>query len=85
MIFASIDLNEVAMDARTLASRTFQRHMLNAVLDKDMGEIMEYIHLIGNPKYRDIWSYVYGNELGRLAQGLKGRVEGTNTVFFNVK
>ena len=79
MIFASIDLNEVAMDARTLASRTFPHHMLNAVLDKYTGELMEYRHLIGNPKYIDIWSHGYGNELGRLAQGLKVRVEGTNT------
>ena len=23
-----------------------------------------------------------GNEIGRLAQGLKGRVEGTNTIYF---
>ena len=46
---------------------------------------MEYRHLIGNPKYRDIWIYGYGNELGRLAQGLKVRVEGTNTVFSIVK
>ena len=81
MMFASITLNEVAMNAR----RTFPRHILNSVLDKDTGEIMEYRHLIGNPKYRDIWSHGYGNELGRIAQGLKVRVEVTNTVFFVAK
>ena len=85
MMFVRIYLNEVAMNARTLASRIFLRHMRNAVLDKDTGEMMEYRHLIGNPKYRDIWIHGYGNELGRLAQGLKGRVEGTKTVFFIVK
>ena len=46
---------------------------------------MEYRHLIDNPKYRDIWIHGYGNEFGQLTQGLKGRVEGTDTVFFIVK
>ena len=43
---------------------------------------MEYRHLIGNPKYREIWGQAYGNELGRLAQGMEGRVKVTNTIFF---
>ena len=55
--------------------------MLNAVLDEDTGELMEYRHLIKNPKYRVIWGNAYGNELGRLAQGMKGQVNGTNTIF----
>ena len=42
---------------------------------------MEYRHLIQNPKYREIWGHSYGNELGRLAQGMKGRVAGTDTIF----
>ena len=50
-----------------------------------MGEMMEYRHLIDNPKYRDIWIHGYGNELGILTKVLKVRVEGTNTVFFIVK
>ena len=70
------------MNARTLASRKFPRHMLNAVLNKDTGELMEYRHLTGNPKYREIWGQAYGNELDRLAQGVEGRVKGTNTIFF---
>ena len=59
--------------------------MLNAVLNEDTGEIMEYQHLIGNPKYREIWGQAYGNEVGRLAQGMEGRVKGTNTIFSNSK
>ena len=59
------------MNARTLASRKFLRHMLHAVLNEDTGELMEYRHLIGNPKYIEIWGQAYGNELGRLAQGTK--------------
>ena len=55
--------------------------MLNAVLDEETGELMEYRHLLKNPKYREIWGHSYGNELGRLMQGMPGRVEGTNTLF----
>ena len=43
---------------------------------------MEYRHLIGNPKYRKLWQSSYGDEIGRLAQGMPGRVEGTDTIFF---
>ena len=52
------------------------------MLDEDTGDFLEYRHLIGNPKYHEIWSKSYGNELGQLAQGMPGRVEGTNTLFF---
>ena len=43
---------------------------------------MEYRYLIGNPKYRALWRKSYGNELGRLTQGMTGRVKGTGTIFF---
>ena len=43
------------MNARTLASRKFPRHMLNTVLNKDTVELMEYRHLIEDPEYREIW------------------------------
>ena len=50
-------------------------------MDKN-GEMLEYRHLIKRPEYREVWGKSYGNEIGRLAQGMKGRVEGTNTMFF---
>ena len=56
--------------------------MLNAVLNNETGELMEYRHLVSNPKYRDTWKNAYGKELGRLAQGLPGIVQGTNTIVF---
>jgi hypothetical protein len=43
---------------------------------------MEYRHLIKNPKYSTIWRKAYGKELGRLAQGIPGTVQGTNTIVF---
>ena len=54
----------------------------NAVLDGETGELLEYRHLIQCPKYKDAWSISFGNEIGRLAQGMPGRVEGTNAIFF---
>ena len=45
----------------------------------------EYRHLITNPKYQEIWKPAYGKELGRLAQGLEGIVEGTDTITFIFK
>ena len=56
--------------------------MLNAVLDKDTGELMEYRHLMKKPKYRNIYGNSYAKEIGRLAQGMPGQVTGTNTNFF---
>ena len=77
-----IQLQQTEMNARTLASRKFPRHVLNAVLNKDTGKLVEYRHLIGDQKYRKIWGQAYGNKLGRLAQGMEVRVKVTNTIFF---
>ena len=55
--------------------------MANAVIGEN-GELLEYKHLIANPKTQRIWSFLYGNEIGRLAQGKPGRSTGTNTFFF---
>ena len=54
-MLACMKRRQTDMNARTLASRKFSRHMLNAVLNEDTGELMEYRHLIGDPKYREIW------------------------------
>ena len=71
---------------KNAASRKYPLEFLcelaGAVLDGDTGELMEYRHLMKHPKYRQVWGYAFGTEIGRLAQGLKGRVEGTDTFFF---
>jgi hypothetical protein len=65
------------------ASRcSFPAKILNAVLDKDTGELLEMRHLIINPKYKDVWGKSYTTELGRLAQGIPGVSKGTNTIKF---
>ena len=56
--------------------------MLRTVLDKDTGEFMEYRKLMRKPKYRQLYCNYYSKEIGRLAQGTTGLVEGTNTTFF---
>jgi len=65
------------------ASRcSFPVEILNAVLDKYTGELLEMRHLLVNPKYKDGWGKSYTTELGHLAQGLPGVSEGTNTIVF---
>ena len=54
-------------------------------MDKDTGQLMEYRHLMSNPKYQEVWGKSAGNEIGRLAQVKPGRVEGTDTIFFITK
>ena len=77
-----IDISQVKMVPRKLAGRCFLKEVINAVLNKDTGDFLEYCHLTGNPKYRKIWGKSYGNDFRRLAQGTPGRVEGTDTLFF---
>jgi len=62
--------------------RSFPVEILNGVLDKDTGELLEMHHLLVNPKYKDVWGKSYTTELGRLAQGIPGVSEGTNTIEF---
>ncbi len=55
--------------------------MANSVLN-EQGELLEYCHLIANPKTQATWTHSYSNELVRLAQGMPGQVIGTDTIFF---
>jgi hypothetical protein len=53
-----------------------------AVLNKETGKLLNYCQLLVHPKYRKDWSVSSANEFGRLAQGVGGRITGTNTIFF---
>eukprot|EP00804_Cyclotella_cryptica_P008215 CCRYP_015150-RB/>CCRYP_015150-RB protein AED:0.19 eAED:0.17 QI:0/0/0/1/0/0/2/0/720 len=81
-ILMHLQLHHPHLSARHTMQRRFPSNSLAAVLNDDTGELMEYRHLIANPKYRDAWTSAYGKELGRLAQGLPGTVAGTNTIVF---
>jgi len=68
-------------DSKPQAGTSWLYDMANSVIGDD-GKVLEYKHLIADPKTRAVWQRAFGNELGRLAQGMPGRVEGTNTLFF---
>ena len=71
-----------------LSSRKFPMKMLcemaGSILDVN-GDLLEYIHLIKRVEYRKIWGKAYGNELGRLAQGIGDNIKGTDTICFTTK
>ena len=86
-MLACIDITKphFVVSAKQMANRKFPMtwlcEMANSVLGEN-GELLEYRHLTANPKTRETWTHSYGNELGRLAQGMPGRVKGTDTIFF---
>ena len=57
--------------------------LANAVLDGET--LLNYRQLIKHPELGDDWKFSSANEFGRLAQGIGGRVKGTNTINFIAK
>ena len=55
---------------------------IQLVRDEDTGEYLNYRQLIKNSKHAKIWLTSAANEFGRLAQGVGGRIEGTDTIKF---
>ena len=83
---AAVDISGRCPTAIQSSRRRFPMKFLTdfagLVLDGETGELLEYRHLIKRPKYKDECGYSFGNEIGRLAQGMPGRNNGTNTIFF---
>ena len=52
------------------------------VLDKESGKMLNYRQLLHHPQYTEAWSLSSANEFGRLAQGVCGRIKGTDTIRF---
>jgi hypothetical protein len=77
--------NSKLITPRQTSSRKFPLavlcNMANTVLGQN-GELLEYRNLIANQTARATWTHSYGNEIGRLAQGMPGRNTGTNTIKF---
>ena len=73
---------QLPMSPKHLAQRKYPRKMINAVLNQETGEIMEYRQVINNPKYRELYKKAYAKELARLSQGIPGLEDGTETIFF---
>jgi hypothetical protein len=53
-----------------------------AVIDATTGKMMNYRQLMRSPSHKEVWSRSSANEFGRLAQGVGGRIKGTNTITF---
>jgi hypothetical protein len=56
--------------------------MVNAVINQDTGASLEYHHLIQNETTFPIWNKAAANDFWSLAQGVGGRIEGSNTILF---
>jgi hypothetical protein len=56
--------------------------MENAVIHPTMGANMEYRGLIADKESFPIWDRAAANEFSRLAQGVGGRIEGSNNIYF---
>ena len=68
----------VNREAQTNEIIEFANH---AILDGN-GNAMTYCRLMKDPELRKIWIPSLANEFGRLAQGIGGRIKGTNTIRF---
>ena len=84
-LLSAVNISGSCPTAQQCAQRRFPLQFLtdyaSAFLDKS-GKLLEYRQLIQRAEYKDDWGHSFGNEIGRLAQGMPGRNTGTNTLFF---
>ena len=66
----------------SIAKRAKARHreQVHTVVDMETGELLEYRKLLHRSKFKDIWNISAANEFGHLAQGIGGRVKGTDII-----
>jgi hypothetical protein len=57
-------------------------HRALVVMDKATGKMLNYRQLLRHPTYNSDWTLSSANEFGWLANGVGGRVTGTNTIKF---
>jgi hypothetical protein len=58
-----------------------QQHQANAVIHPVTRKEMEYSALMKDPRLQPLWTQGFGNEWGRLFQGIR-EIPGTDTCFF---
>ncbi len=56
--------------------------VVHAVLDQETGQLLEYRQLLKHPRFKEVWNRSSADEFGRLAQGVGGRIKGTDTIRF---
>jgi hypothetical protein len=72
---------DTAHMAIALGNHWSQRHHANAVIRPVTGKEMEYSALMKDPRLQPLWTQGFGNECGRLFQGIRDIPE-TDTCFF---
>jgi hypothetical protein len=58
-----------------------QQNLSNAFIHPVTGKEIQYTALMKDPQLQQLWTRGFGNECGRLFQGIQG-ISGTNTYFF---
>jgi hypothetical protein len=58
-----------------------QQHHANAVIHPVTGKEMEYSALMKDPRLQPLWTPGFGDECGRLFQGIRD-IPGNHTFFF---
>jgi hypothetical protein len=77
--FCGMDTAHMAID---LGNRHWsQQHKANAVVHPINGKEMEYMALMKDPRLQPLCTRGFGNEVGRLFQGIRD-IPGTDTCFF---
>jgi hypothetical protein len=67
---------------RRITKMESEVHQAMAVMDAESGKLLNYKQLMRHPKYKGKWEISSANEFGRLANGVGGRIKGTNTITF---
>ena len=57
-------------------------HEALAVKDAETGKVLNYRHLMQSPKHNETRNKSFANKFGRLANGVGGRIKGTNMIKF---
>jgi hypothetical protein len=82
-ILSAVEMSFKHLNPARLAHRQFPLQVLceiaRAVMDDKTGELMEYRQLMKHAKHKQTWGRAFGNEIGRLAQGIPDSIQGTNT------
>ena len=78
--------DNLSIAERVAARRRSQQppdvEVVHAVLDQETGQLLEYRQLLKHPRFKEVWNRSSADEFGRLAQGVGGRIKGTDTIRF---
>ncbi len=54
-----------------MLSKLTTNHFLGAIIDGDIGTILEYRHLIKNPTTKSVWETSFANKIGPCSRGFE--------------